>query len=90
MQFFFSIQKEIKTKTLEEGFKIKEEQRTLIRDENMKLNEALTGVFEQLQAAPSLAMLARYFVPGDPRFPAILTSLSPSSHGVFTTRLRSI
>ena len=76
-----SIQKEIKTKTLEEGFKIKEEQRALIRDENMKLNEALTGVFE-LQAAPSLAMLSRYFVPGDPRFPAILTSLVAKLDGV--------
>ena len=51
-----SIQKEIKTKTLEEGFKIKEEQRALNRDENMKLNEALAGVFEKLPAAPSLAM----------------------------------
>lgn len=77
-----SIQKEIKTKTLEEDFKIKEEQRTLIRDENIKLNEALAGVFENLQAAPSLAMLARYFEPGDPRFPAILTSLVAKLDGV--------
>jgi hypothetical protein len=76
-----SIQKEIKTKTLEEDFKIKEEQRTLTRDENIKLNEALAGVFE-LQAAPSLAMLARYFAPGDPRFPAILTSLVAKLDGV--------
>jgi hypothetical protein len=76
------IRKEVETKTLEEDFKVKQEERTLIRDENMKLNDALLGVFKELQAAPSLAMLAKYSAPGDQRLPAILTSLVAKLDGV--------
>src|SRR5215211_2520093 len=71
-----SMTKEIETKKLDEGFKVKQEARVQKGMENANFEVTLSSLFKtDGQTLPSLAQLSKYTIAGGERLPGILTSL---------------
>lgn len=77
------IKKEVEAKTLEEKFKVEEQERAQKRLQANELTGTLLDVFKFDRSVPSLANLAKYVVPGDERLPGILTSLVAKLDAVY-------
>lgn len=70
-----SIDRDVKTKTLDEQFKIEAERRVQSKEDTTQFSETLHGVFSKENPLPSLARLTPYATPGDGRLGSILTPL---------------